>query len=274
MTMRTIGRFLTRLAREWGPVIVAVLLIRSFVVESFVVPTGSMLHTIEVGDFMLVNKFIYGLKLPFTHRTIVPISNPKRGDIVVFRFPQMPDEPVPANRYARLFPKWLPVLPLFWDKQGRSLTWHIAPNYVKRCVAVAGDTVLYRNKQLYVNGRLERDPRIIHQDRRTLTGLDIEPDSFQRWWEEDRFYQSRLSPYIRDEFGPVVIPPGHIFCMGDNRDNSEDGRFWGPLPLKYVRGKPLVLYFSSTAVTNPPNIPKIVLSPWAVRLNRIGHIVR
>jgi len=84
-TMRRIGRFLVRTLREWGPVIIAVLLIRSFLVESFLVPTGSMLDTIELGDFMLVNKFIYGVKLPFTDRTIVPFTDPQPGDIVVRR---------------------------------------------------------------------------------------------------------------------------------------------------------------------------------------------
>jgi len=272
--MKKIGRFLARTFREWGPVIIAVLLIRSFVVESFMVPTGSMLNTIAVGDFMLVNKFAYGIKLPFTHKTLIPVSNPKRGDIVVFRFPQDPDTPEPQDRYARIFPRWLPLLPIFWDRQAGFFKWYIPPNFVKRCVAVAGDTVEYRDKRLYINGRLQPEPYAIHEDSRHLAGMQPKPENYQSLWEQDRFYRTQLSAYVRDEFGPVVVPEGHILCMGDNRDNSEDGRFWGPLDLKYLRGKPLALYFSSSAVENPPNIPKILLSPWAIRLNRIGRIVR
>jgi len=272
--MKKLGRLLVRVLREWGPVIVAVLLIRSFVVESFVVPTGSMLDTIEIGDFMLVNKFLYGVKIPFTDRTIIPVSSPRAGDIVVFRFPEVPDTPEPEGGYSRVFPKWLPLLPVYWDRQANFFKWHIPPNFIKRCVAVAGDTVECRSKRLYVNGRLRYEPYVVHRDRQELAGLTAPPDSLQRWWQEDRFYQTTLSPYVRDNFGPVVVPDGHIFVMGDNRDNSEDGRFWGPLPLRYVKGKPLVLYFSSRAVQNPPNFLKVILSPWAIRFNRIGRIVR
>lgn len=272
--MSRIGGFFVRLAREWGPVIVAVLVIRSFLVESFMVPTGSMLETIQIGDFMLVNKFIYGAKLPFTHRNFVPVSEPKRGDIVVFRFPMEPDVPEPAGRYHRIFPEWLPLLPVWWDRETNFFRWYIPNNFVKRCVAVAGDTVEYRHKLLYVNGRRQPEPYVVHGDARRLPGLSPRPDNFQLAWEEGRFYRTRMSPFVRDDFGPVVIPPGHLFMMGDNRDDSEDSRFWGPLPVEYVRGKPLVLYFSSAAVTNPPNIARILLSPWRIRPDRLGRIVR
>jgi signal peptidase I len=267
------ARWLRNIGREWGPVIVAVLLIRSFVVEAFMVPTGSMLDTILIGDFMLVNKFVYGVKLPFTEKTIIPVSSPKRGDIVVFRFPVDTDDPQPAERYTRLFPRWLPLLPLFWDNQARFFTWYVPRNFIKRCIAVAGDTVESRDKQLYVNGRQQVEPYVAHKDPRMLPGFEPPPalPAFQQAWEERRFYQSEYSPYVRDRFGPVVVPPGHIFTMGDNRDNSEDGRFWGPLDLRHLRGKPLVLYFSSDAA---PNIARIVLSPWAIRFNRIGRLVR
>ena len=271
--MKGIGRWLRSVLREWTPVIIAVLLIRSLVAEAFMVPTGSMLNTILIGDFMLVNKFVYGVKLPFTDKTVIPVSSPKRGDIIVFRFPVDPDMPQPPQRFTRLFPSWLPLLPAFWDNQAHFFTWYVPRNFIKRCIAVAGDTVEYRDKQLYVNGRQQAEPYVMHTDARMLPGLEPPPATavFQKAWEERRFYQSEYSPYVRDHFGPVVVLAGHVFAMGDNRDNSEDGRFWGPLDLRCLRGKPLVLYFSSDAA---PNIARIILSPWAVRFNRIGRLVR
>jgi len=263
-------RWLKNLVREWAPVIVAVLLIRSFVVEAFMVPTGSMLNTIFIGDMMLVNKFVYGAKVPFTDRTIVPVSSPERGDIVIFRFPLDPDVPPGASR---IFPAKLPLLPLFWNKTKGFFQWYTPLALVKRCVAVAGDTVECRDKQLYVNGTLQVEPYVQHLDTRTFPGL-AEPGDFKQRWEGLRFFRTELAPYVRDQFGPVVVPPGCIFVMGDNRDNSEDARFFGPLELRHVRGKPLVIYMSTAAAGYPINIPKMVLSPWAIRLNRIGRLVR
>ena len=262
---------LVRLPREWGPVILAVLLIRTAVAEGLMVPTGSMEPSLLDGDVMLVNKFIYGVKLPFSDRTIVPVTAPKRGDIVVFRFPMDPDLPGNPGRVTRIFPSWLPLLPLFWDADAGFFKWYVPRNFIKRCVAVAGDTVVYRDKQLYVNGVRQVEPYVVHRDYRKLSGFEPVPPDFQRSWQEGRFYQTALSAYVRDEFGPVVVPEGHVFCMGDNRDNSEDGRFWGPLNLRYIRGKPLFLYFSSAGA---PNIARIIISPWLVRLGRIGRIVR
>jgi len=263
-------RWLRNALREWTPVIVAVLFIRSFVVEAFMVPTGSMLNTNLIGDMMLVNKFVYGVKLPFTDKTLIPVSSPKRGDIVIFRFPLDPDVPAGATR---LFPEKLPLLPVFWSRTRGFFQWYTPLTLIKRCVAVAGDEVEYRNKQLYVNGQLQDEPYVQHADARTFRGLPGLKD-LQRRWEQHGFFRTELSPYVRDEFGPVVVPPGCIFVMGDNRDNSEDSRFFGPLELRHVRGKPLVTYMSTAAAGYPINIPKMMLSPWAIRLNRIGHLVR
>jgi len=263
-------RWLRNVAREWGVVIVAVLLIRSFVVEAFMVPTGSMLNTILIGDMMLVNKFVYGVKLPFTDKTIIPVSSPKRGDIVVFRFPLDPDVPPGASR---IFPAKLPLLPLFWCRTTGFFQWYTPLALVKRCVAVAGDTVEYRDKQLYVNGKRQVEPYVQHVDARTFPGL-AGLENYQRPWERHGFFRTELSAYVRDQFGPVVVPPRCIFVMGDNRDNSEDARFFGPLELRHVRGRPVVNYLSTAAAGYPINIPKIVLSPRAIRFNRIGRLVR
>jgi signal peptidase I len=264
--VKRIGNFV----REWTPVIVAVLLIRSFLVEAFMVPSGSMLDTIAIGDFMLVNKLVYGPKIPFTERTLFPVSQPKRGDIIVFRFPADPDVPEPAGRFARIFPAGLQLLPVFWDRQAHFFRWYVPRNFIKRCVAVAGDTLEYREKRLYINGRLQDEPYVVHKDFRMLPPLESPLADFQQAWLAGRFYRTELSPYIRDQFGPVVVPAGHVFAMGDNRDDSEDSRFWGPLELRHLRGKPLVLYFSSAAA---PNIARIIMSPWSVRFERIGRLV-
>lgn len=235
------------------------------------VPTPSMESTIMVGDFLLVNKFIYGLKMPFTTKDLIPVTNPKPGDIVVFRYHLDPAEPEPKDNYVRIFPKALPLLPLYWNKTTHFFTWYMPRNFVKRCIAVEGDTVEVRNKNLYVNGKLKFEPYIQHVDRRIFPPpLSISQD-YQTRWEQAKFVDSPEGYLIRDNFGPVVVPKGTIFAMGDNRDNSSDGRFFGPLPLKYIKGKPMVIYFSSAAA---PNLARIALSPRQIQWNRIGSIVR
>ena len=256
---------------SWIPVILIVLILRAFVVEAFMVPTPSMESTIMVGDFLLVNKFIYGLKMPFTTKDLIPVTNPKPGDIVVFRYHLDPAEPEPKDNYVRIFPKALPLLPLYWNKTTHFFTWYMPRNFVKRCIAVEGDTVEVRNKNLYVNGKLKFEPYIQHVDRRIFPPpLSISQD-YQTRWEQAKFVDSPEGYLIRDNFGPVVVPKGTIFAMGDNRDNSSDGRFFGPLPLKYIKGKPMVIYFSSAAA---PNLARIALSPRQIQWNRIGSIVR
>ncbi|NTW38083.1 MAG: signal peptidase I [Syntrophobacteraceae bacterium] len=163
-----------------------------------------------------------------------------------------------------------------WDREAGFFKWYTPTTLIKRCVGVAGDTIEYREKKLYVNGELQSEPYVAHTDYRSFPGIEaagVQLD-FQQAWLERRFYRTDISAYVRDNFGPVVVPEGHIMMMGDNRDNSEDARFFGPLPLRYVKGRPLVMYFSTAAAGNPPNVPKILLSPWAIRLGRIGHIVR
>jgi signal peptidase I len=260
-----------RFFREWGSVVIAVLLIRCFLAEAFMVPTGSMLDTIFIGDCMLVNKWVYGVKLPFADRTILPVTNPKRGDIVIFRFPL---DPVVPDGCSRIFPSWMPLLPVFWSRRTGFFRWYTPLTLVKRCVAVAGDMVEYREKKLYVNGELQIEPAVQHSDPRMLPALAPPPQDYQRVWERLGFFRTSYSAYVRDNFGPVVVPAGHIFGMGDNRDNSEDSRFFGPLALRHVKGKPLFVYFSSRAADNPPNFLRILLSPWAIRLGRIGRLVR
>ena len=192
--------------------LVLALFIRTFIVQAFKIPSGSMLPTLQIGDHLLVNKFIYGIKLPFSGKILVPIKNPAPGDIVVFKFPKNPKL-----------------------------------DYIKRVIAVAGDTVMIRNKKIFVNGHPLADTHGVYTDPRILPG-DVSP---------------------RDNFGPVKVPAHHIFVMGDNRDNSYDGRFWGFVDLNAVRGKAFILYWSWDVRKPLLSIDRFT----SIRWNRIGHLV-
>ena len=177
--------------REYGEaILIAVILalfIRTFVVQAFKIPSGSMKPTLLVGDHILVNKFIYGVKLPFSDITLIPVRDPKRGDIVVFEFPEDPKK-----------------------------------DFIKRVIAVAGDTVQIRNKKVYINDKPMDDPYGTHLDPHSIRG-EARP---------------------RDNFGPVTVPANSLFVMGDNRDHSYDSRFWGFVNLPAVKGKAFIMYWS------------------------------
>ncbi len=171
-------------------IIVAVLLalfIRTFIVQAFKIPSGSMLPTLLIGDHLLVNKFSYGVRLPFDGRMLIPLGKPERGEVVVFRFPK-----------------------------DRSI------DYIKRVVAVPGDTIEIRDKQLFINGEPVADPHA--------------------YVSSPTILQRAASP--RDNFGPVTVPEGRVFVMGDNRDNSYDSRFWGFVEERDILGKAFILYWS------------------------------
>jgi signal peptidase I len=227
--------------REWLEsvlwAVTVALLLRAFVIQAFRIPSGSMEDTLLVGDFLFVNKFVYGVKLPFSERTIVPgISQPQRGDIIVFKFPL----------------------------DGR--------DFIKRCVAVAGDTVQVRDRQLLVNGKHPDEPFAVHKawDTVEIPGVvrrDVLRADYQRAWEDRSFVNL---PWVRDNFGPVVVPAGSVFAMGDNRDNSLDSRFWGPLPQAKVVGRAELIYWSWDADNGQP-----FWKVWRnLRLGRLGMIIR
>ncbi|NPA80735.1 MAG: signal peptidase I [Thermotogae bacterium] len=193
--------------RGWLYTILIVLLIRAFLIQAYVIPTGSMEDTLLPGDFLFVFKPIYGIVIPLTPIKIPERVLPKRRDIVVFRFPYEPKD------------------------------------YVKRTIGLPGDTVEIINKQVYINGRPLKEPYVVFKDRRIIEWPydDISPEEFQRLWESGELMDAE---WVRDNFGPVVVPDGKIFVLGDNRDFSWDSRFWGPLDVKYLRGRPLIIYFS------------------------------
>lgn len=225
----------------WVVVIIVVLILRAIFVQAYVIPTGSMEKTLLIGDALLVNRFVYGIKIPvpFSNHQIslIPGRNPKRGEIIVFQYP--------------------------FEKR----------DFVKRCVAIEGDTVEIIDKVLYVNGNRIQEPYIRFQDRHIYDGVKYDQKIYQKQW-----IHADLSDiwgfHVRDNFGPVLVPEDCIFVMGDNRDNSMDSRFWGPLHKKFLKGKPLFIYFSFDPGREASSILDI-LKVWqwkSIRLMRIGKV--
>ncbi len=172
------------------------LFVRTFVFENFKIPSGSMEDNLLIGDHLVVNKFVFASHGDtFLHR-LFPYRAPERGDVVVFKFPEDPRR-----------------------------------DFIKRCVAVAGDHVEMRSKTLFVNGVPVDEPYVVHKDPRVFRDLPEEPS------------RNRM----RDNIPPLVVPEGALFCLGDNRDNSLDSRFWGPVPLSYVKGRAVLIYWSYEA---------------------------
>ncbi|KPQ26094.1 MULTISPECIES: signal peptidase I [unclassified Halomonas] len=186
-------------SRSFFPVLLVVLVVRSFVVEPFQIPSGSMRPTLEVGDFILVNKFAYGLRLPVINTRFLEVDDPERGDVMVFRFPEEP-----------------------------------SVNFIKRVVGLPGDRIRYEDKQLYVNG--EAVPKEL-----------MEEDVSQQLLLEERL--GEIEHYIYNnprDSGPqmreVEVPEGHYFTMGDNRDHSNDSRYWGFVPEENIVGRAFAVW--------------------------------
>lgn len=206
------------------------LVIRTFLVEAFKIPTSSMENTLLVGDFLLVNKAVYGAEIPGTGVRLPAFVDPQRGDVVVFHPPHDP-----------------------------------ARNYVKRLVGIPGDTLEMRDKALYVNGVAVAEPfaRFIDEG-----GDAVHPNMR---WQSNHLIASSGDGYrpSRDNWGPIVVPAERFFMLGDNRDNSEDSRYWGFVSRKAIRGRPWFVYYSFA-----PNTSENAGWFGAVRWDRIGEAVR
>jgi signal peptidase I len=222
--------------------------VRSFFVEAFKIPTGSMEGTLLVGDFLLVNKMVYGAEVPFTKVKLPAIRAPQRGDIIVFQWPL--------------------------DR---------TKNFVKRIVGMPGDTLEMRNGNLIRNGKLQKEQYVVH----TSPGSDPEDTEFS--WQlgyllgaNDPIPTPPRTPLqvaklqaspgyhpTRNNWGPLVVPKGNYFVLGDNRDNSLDSRYWGWVADSLVRGQPLVVYYSY----NPDGAVKL---DWItrVRWKRFGEMIQ
>ena len=205
-------------SRSFLPVILIVFALRSFVVEPFRIPSQSMLPTLEVGDFLLVNKYRYDLRLPLIHTKLLEVGNPQRGDIMVFRFPPNP-----------------------------------SVNYIKRVIGVPGDTIEYKNKKLYVNGKLvDAAPEGEYipfkmPNTRFATAHDRflmqATNEGEKGLEEKSNYSILHNPRRRSQHHRSVVPQGKYFMMGDNRDNSQDSRFWGFVPEENIVGEAVFIWF-------------------------------
>lgn len=214
---------------EWGagffPILLAIFMLRSFVVEPFRIPSGSMIPTLLVGDFILVNKYAYGIRLPVLDKKVIDIDSPKRGDVVVFRYPLNPSQ-----------------------------------DYIKRVVGLPGDTVEYFGKKLTVNGEempLVAQPDYLHTDRlqyskrfsETLSGVEHSilndadaPDYVPP--QQRQPFQGQENCVYTSQGVRCTVPPGHYFMMGDNRDQSADSRFWGFVPDENLRGRAFFIWFN------------------------------
>ena len=222
------------------------LILRAFLIEAYRIPSGSMIPTLLVGDWLFVNKAIFGAHIPFTNSSLPAIRDPRRGDVVVFVSPYQADE---AGR-------------------GNDPT----PTLVKRLVGTAGDTLYMRKGILYVNGIAQR------QGYGATTQVSPEiansVDSLFDWQKKVGLKSSRFgaapSQPNHDNWGPLVVPPHRLFMMGDSRYNSKDSRYWGFVPRENVRGKPLFVYYSYNADDSDRPLPMLTDIRWS----RIGHWIK
>jgi len=176
--------------------VILALFIRTFVVQAFKIPTGSMENNLLVGDHLLVNKFVFAPTASSIEQKLLPIDPIHRGDVVVFKYPEEPER-----------------------------------DFIKRVIGLPGETVELREKKVYINGKPMDEPYVHFLEPPSATVGEHEVTSFD----------------VRERYGPVTVPPDHYFMMGDNRDNSQDSRYWGFLPRDYVKGRALVIYWSYEA---------------------------
>ena len=210
--LRRVNRTGARWLWEWAKsFIIAVglfVVVRAFLVQAFKIPSGSMEKTLLVGDFLIVNKLVYGAEVPFTQQRLPAVRQPQRGDVIVFQFPEDPSK-----------------------------------DFVKRLVGMPGDTLEMHGGVLFVNGARQVERYVMHTDPDATTS----EEDF-RWQRDYlvRTVEAARSGYhpSRNNWGPLIVPAKSYFVLGDNRDNSLDSRYWGFVPDSLVRGQPMFVYYS------------------------------
>lgn len=206
--------YLVDLSRSFFPVLAVVLVLRSFLIEPFQIPSGSMLPTLEVGDFILVNKYDYGLRLPVLGTKILDVGDPERGDVMVFRYPV----------------------------DGET-------NYIKRVIGLPGDKIRYQDKTLFINGEAIPTSFVAR-----LPPLELRQEDLGD--VEHNIYHT-LGRSGRSGEGEWVVPEGHYFMMGDNRDNSNDSRYWGMVPDEMIVGKAFGIWMHWKSFTSLPSFDRV-----------------
>lgn len=211
-------------SKSFFPVILLVFLLRSFLFEPFKIPSGSMIPTLHVGDYILVNKFTYGIRLPVIDLKIIDVNTPKRGDVMVFHYPENPSQ-----------------------------------NFIKRVVGVPGDVIEYRDKQLTINGVVQQQqPDGGYNDQDENTGARVYTENLNGHAHPvlirpgvPLLYLSQVADFphrddctITEELVRCTVPAGNYFMMGDNRDNSRDSRYWGFVPDNMIVGKAFVIWMN------------------------------
>ena len=190
MTSSEVMSFRKSTAREYfESIVIAVILalfVRTWVVQAFKIPSGSMEQNLLIGDHLLVNKFVHAPTVSELERTLLPIGDVQRGDVLVFKYPEDPTR-----------------------------------DFIKRTIGLPGETIELRQSRVFIDGQPIEEPY-----------LDLMRPG------------GKVAADIRGEFGPRIVPEGHLFMMGDNRGDSQDSRYWGPLPIEYVKGRAFVLYWS------------------------------
>lgn len=199
--------------------ILLALIIRTFVVQAFKIPSGSMIPTLKVGDHILANKFLYGLKLPFMNSRFLILRQPRRGDIVVFSFPGNKEK----EECRRLTKNITKRFENIWSNKNLIYLFKDdCRDFIKRVIGVGGDRIEIKNKTVHINGIAIAESYTVHKDKK------IKMKQIER----------------RDNFGTVIVPRGKFFVMGDNRDGSYDSRFWGFVDMSEIKGKAFIIYWS------------------------------
>lgn len=246
------GKWLWENFKSLAGAVVIYLIVKTLLVEAFRIPSGSMIPTLLIGDWLFVNKLAYGPTIPFTNKHLPGYATPKHNDVVVFVSPYQADNA----------PDFTPTL-------------------VKRLIGAPGDTLYMRSGMVYLNGLPQRLPFSSTKDARD--SLYVDPDF--EWQHKAELHGSRFGEPPKqptlDNWGPLVVPQDHYFMMGDNRYCSKDSRYWGLVPKENIRGRPLFVYYSYTPgagdTVDPCNgtesdrpLPAITDIRWS----RLGHLIR